>query len=477
MRRRLLVILLVFAALAVYGFSIPLGAYSLTTRTQEFWFSRHVDAEWFAGLAEKAMETGRPETLVTEMRRYRDLYSDRVLVVDASGAVFANTGVDTRDSAVVALLTEVRSNRHAVHPPHRLRPWDPDVLRVAHPVGVGVQVEGAVLIEASTVHAKRDITDRIAILALAISSALLLFTLVALGLSRWLLRPLAKLSDSVVELTRSLPTAPGRPAAPVADRRYDGPPEVRELARSFDAMSQAVSDAVDAQRQLVADTAHAIRNPLAALAFRLESLSRVIPDPSQESFRRANRQVERLSQVLDGLLKLAVAETPNWHEPQADTEWPRRCDLTRLVEESVEEWHPAAAEAGVTLAASVPAESVEVEAPADAIVQILDVLLSNVCRYAGTGVTAAVRVTAADGDCVLSVADNGSGVAAAELAKLTSRFYRGSTVEAAGTGLGLAIAAALAPRHRGELTVAASHPTGLAITVRLTAARALNLPD
>ncbi|WP_040787266.1 sensor histidine kinase [Nocardia pneumoniae] len=472
MRRRLLVILLIFAALAVFGFAVPLSASSSTGRTQQLWFDRYVDAEWFSELSEEAMATGNRQTLVLEMQRYHNLYSDQVLVVDAAGTEFANTGVDVEDPAVVQLLFDVRSNRHSVQPPRRLRTWDPDTMRVAHPIGAGMQIQGAVLIEASTVRAKRDIADRWALIALGAWTALALFTGVALGLSRWVLRPLAKLSDSVAVLTETLPMTVTQARPTSATQRYEGPPEVKDLARSFDTMALAVGDAVDAQRQLVADTAHAIRNPLAALAIRLESLGRVIPDQAQESFRRASSQIDRLKAVLDGLLRLAVAETPaGFGAAHADSDWPSRCDAARVVEDRVDAWLPAYEEAGMTVAAVMPMEEAEVAIPEDALVQILDVLLSNSCRYAGTGARTEVRVDAGVRWVTVSVVDDGVGVTVDELDKLTTRFYRGTSAAAGGSGLGLPIASALAQRYHGELTVGATVPNGLHISVRLPVRR------
>lgn len=439
-----------------------------TTRTQQLWLGRYVDAEWFGELAEQAMATGDRQPLVAAMERHHDLYEDAVLVVDASGAEFANIGVDIDDPAVVDAVAAARSNRHSTRFPHRLGTWDPDSMMIARPIGSGMKVDGAVLIETSTVRAQRDIADRWALIAVGIWTALALFTGLALALSRWVLRPLARLSQSVATLTDTLPR-------PVADtpptsimRQYDGPPEVRALARSFDAMALAVADAVEAQRQLVADTAHAIRNPLAALAIRLESLKPVIPDQAAHAFQRAGSQVDRLAAVLDGLLRLAVAETPvGFHPTQPDSDWPSCCDAVRVVADRVEAWGVAFERAGMDVAAAVPDGEVEVAAPEDALMQILDVLLSNSCRYAGAGARTEVRVRGGKRWVTVSVVDDGVGVAEPELDKLTTRFFRGSSAIPGGSGLGLPIAAALAQRYRGELTVGPAVPQGLRITVQL----------
>ncbi|MEV6280987.1 HAMP domain-containing sensor histidine kinase [Nocardia sp. NPDC051832] len=466
MRRRLLLILLLFAAVASLGFSWPLGASTLTARTQQLWFDRYVDAEWFGDLAQEAIVTGNRATLLDEAQRYRELYSDKVLVVDAGGAEITNTGVDAEHSAVTTLLTAARGNRHAVQPPPRLRPWDPDTMLIARPVGTGMRISGAVLLEVSTVRAKRDITDRIALITAGSWTALALFAGLALLLSRWVLNPLARLSNSVAGLTATLPEPRALDDVPP---RYGGPPEVRELAHSVEVMVRAVGDAADAQRRLVADTAHAIRNPLTALAVRLESLGRVIPEQGQQSFARAGAQVERLKAILDGLLKLAVAEAPvGFGAGQLDAEWPNHCAAARVVLDRVDTWRPAFTDAEMTVAVDVPVNVAdEIAAEEGVLVQILDVLLSNASRYAGAGAHTEVRLSVDQRWATISVYDNGIGVEPAELGKLTTRFFRGATAAAGGTGLGLPIAAALTQQHLGEFIVSAAYPHGLHVTVRL----------
>ncbi|MEU4342385.1 HAMP domain-containing sensor histidine kinase [Nocardia sp. NPDC023852] len=465
-------ILLIFAGLAVFGFAVPLGAAVSTSRTQQLWFSRYVDAEWFAKLASHAMSTGDRQYLDAELQRYLRLYGERVLVVDAGGVVYANTGVDADDPAMVGILAEARSNRYSTRPPQRLLTWDPETMLIARPIGVGMDLRGAVLVEASARRAQQDIADRWSLIAVAAWTSLALCTGLALVLSRWILRPLGRLSRAVGALTETLPRS-DVPTPPTSmTQPHGGPPEIRDLAESFDTMAQTVSDSVESQRQLVADTAHAIRNPLAALSIRLEALHAVIPAKAEKSFRRASSQVDRLAAILDGLLRLAVAETPDGFNPvHAEMDWPSRCDLGKILAEQVEAWEAAYERAGMSLSANTLPTSVVVAAPEDALVQILDVVLSNSCRYAGEGARTWVSGWAEPEWATISVFDNGVGVAEEEIDKLTTRFFRGRSALPGGSGLGLPIAAALAQRYRGRLTVTAASPHGLHVAIRLPMAR------
>lgn len=480
MRRRLLTALTVFAALAVLAFAVPLSLTVATSRTQELVLGRSGDADRFATLAGAAGSAGGAQALADEVGRYHELYGENVLVVDARGAPIVNAGVEISDPRIRAAVAAARRNQRPQQV-DRLTPWSAPVMLIARPVGTGVQVNGAVVIEASTTAARSAIARMWAVVAVGGLGAMGVFILLALVLSRWVLRPLAAMSDAVAELTATLPKPRGR--APIT-RRYGGPPEVRDLAESVDAMATAVADSADAQHQLVADTAHAMRNPLAALTIRLDSLESAVPERASGTFRGATAEVERLTALLDDLLELAVAQAPASFGTAASAE--EFCDPAQVVADRMDAWAPAFDEARMRLTADPesgandPLIPVRAALPGNvsdsraaissaALAQILDVALSNSCRYAGSGAHTVVGVAAEFGWVTVRVADDGIGSASDELDKLTARFYRGSAAATGGTGLGLSIAQALAKARGGTLTVEAVQPHGLAVEVRVPA--------
>ncbi|MBF6286191.1 sensor histidine kinase [Nocardia cyriacigeorgica] len=523
MRRRLLIVLTAFAAIAVLAFAVPLSLTAATSRTQQLVLGRSGDADRFATLADAAGSAGGVQALADEVGRYHELYGENVLVVDARGAPVVNAGVDVRDPRIMAAVAAARRNQRPQQV-DRLTPWSDPVMLIARPVGSGVQVNGAVVIEASTDEARAPIARVWAVIAVGAVGAMVVFVLLALVVSRWVLRPLAAMSDAVAELTATLPRprpdpapepadraghsrsaqdgkaalagsaveqrsepqqAPAEPGAAPITRRYGGPPEVRALAESVDAMAAAVADSADAQRQLVADTAHAMRNPLAALTIRLDSLEAAIPESASATFRGASAEVDRLTALLDALLELAVAEAPAAFGTAASAE--ERCDATEVVADRIDSWTAAFAEAGMTLTAlgqelsAAPARAGEHRGAGDdthgaaisaaALAQILDVALSNSCRYAGPGAHTVVDVLTEPGWVIVRVRDDGAGVDPAEIDKLTARFFRGSGAVAGGTGLGLSIAHALAKARGGTLTVEPVLPHGLGVVIRLPAVR------
>ncbi|WP_327112692.1 HAMP domain-containing histidine kinase [Nocardia sp. NBC_01730] len=470
MRRRLLVALTVFAAIAVLAFAVPLSLTIATSRTQQLVLARSGDADRFANLADDAVTAGDSRALADEVSRYHELYGENVLVVDARGTPAVNAGADVTDPGVVAAVAAARRNQRP-HAVDKLTPWGAPTMLVARPVGTGVQVNGAVVIEASTARARADIGRAWVVIVVGGVVAMTLFMLLAVTLSRWVLRPLAALSHAVEELTAALPKPRADTVAPVSIAgRHGGPPEMRALAGSFDAMAFAVADSADAQRQLVADTAHAMRNPLAALTIRLDSLEPAIPESAASTFRGAGAEVDRLTALLDGLLSLAVAETPAAFDAVRSAADDRYCDAVQVVADRFDAWCSAFAAADQELRVAPSPAHADVAVAADVLAQILDVPLSNSSRYAGRGAHTELAVATEPGWVAVTVRDDGAGVRPGEIDKLTTRFFRGSSAPAGGSGLGLPIAAALTQARGGTLTVEAIHPHGLAIGVRLPAA-------
>ncbi len=315
----------------------------------------------------------------------------------------------------------------------------------ARPVGTGTGVAGVVVLRASTERAAADVAvGWVWVLAGALAAALAC-VLLAQVVARWLLRPLAELEGGV----RAVASGQQRAHVPSGS----GPRELRALSESFNRMSDAVAEAADQQRRLIADTSHQLRNPLAALRLRMDTLSaRVGPDGT---YGAAVAEVERLESLLDGLLALATAESTAT-EVAAGGREPALADLGAVVSDRADFW---AAEADVPTGLAIL-----VRCPESDLAQVLDVLLDNAAKH-GAGGRVTMGADRAAGTAWVEVADDGPGLPPADLALATTRFWRGGT-DTRGTGLGLAIADRLATARGGSLDLSTAHPHGL--RVRLT---------
>src|ERR671915_180644 len=205
--------------------------------------------------------------------------------------------------------------------------------------------------------------------------------------------------------------AAGHPGAHVSPRA--GPTELRELAAAFNRMSDAVATSAEQQRRLVADTSHQLRNPLAALRLRVDTLDPHVAAAGRTTYRSTVVELDRLETLLDGLLDLASAES-RATDLAAGAGPADRAELTAVVAERLDAWRPAARRAGVRINAVAP-EPVEVACAASELEQVLDVLLDNAVKYAGRGATVEIAARSDGGRARLEVRDDGPGLPAEHL--------------------------------------------------------------
>jgi signal transduction histidine kinase len=435
MRRRLLVVLLLFSATAVTAFALPLLASTAAERTQRFAISRTADVDRFAALA-----TGDRAALTAEIAAYTALYDEPVLVIDVQRQVVARSGDLSPDDPALAAAVDAALRNQPAAPVPDLRPWSSGPIVFARPVGTGTSVAGVVVLRASTARAAADVAVGWTWVLAGALAAALGCVLLALVVSRWLLRPLAELEGGV----RAVTSGQLRAHVPGSS----GPKELRALSESFNRMSDAVSEAADQQRRLIADTSHQLRNPLAALRLRMDVLSaQVGPDGT---YRAAVAEVERLETLLDGLLALATAESTAT-EAAAGGREPALADLGAVVSDRADFW---SAEAEVPTGLAIL-----VHCPESDLAQVLDVLLDNATKYGGGG-KVTTGVDRRGGTAWLEVVDHGPGLPPDQLALATTRFWRGDN-STRGTGLGLAIADRVATARGGHLELSAVDPRGL----------------
>lgn len=463
MRRRVLVVLMIYSTVVVLALSVPLALLVGRERVQRFGENRAAAATFFAELSSREDELSyrlAPQASLERLResvqRYNSLYGEGVAVLDRTGRARVLAGLDIeRPDVQQAIAGALRNQRGDL--PSSLTPWSQPEVLVAAPVGGGTQVDGAVVIAASTDTARRDVAVGWAVIAAGALLILLTVAVIAAALSRWVVRPLTALSSRVHSFGdtfhNQLPSDENRRPKPAA---YVGPPEVRELSGAFDAMAENVETATSAQRRLVADTAHALRNPLAALRIRLDLLGMRVPDSATDAHLKTTLEVDRLSTVVEDLLVLAAAETP------ANTQ-PSSCDVGAVIADRVEFWSSTMAVAGVTPKITSPDGTHLVALPEEDLIRILDALLSNATKYAGAGADVEIGHRTAGGHIEIWVSDTGPGVPAGELPSIVDRFFRASSAQGEGTGLGLSIVHALTERAGGSLEVSVRRPSGLKI--------------
>lgn len=447
MNRRLLLTYASLALLVLVVLEVPLGVYYSRNERTVLASKVERDAVSVGSIAEGALEPRRevsPAALKRLVHRYQAQTGGRALIVDSHGVSVADssggTGVvfSSRPEIARALhgrVTQgVRFSRTLGH----------NLLYVAVPVASAGHVLGAVRITypTSTVDAR---IHRYWLILLAIGAIVFgVSLLLALTMARWISRPLRNVETAAV--------AVGDGDLSVRAPVDEGPPEVRELARSLNETVAKLEQLLESQQDFVADASHQLRTPLTALRLRLENLE---GDVSPETLAGALDEVDRLSRLVNGLLALARADAAS--PPGA------AIALGPAVRERLEAWSDLATERGVILADDVG--ELKARTARERLDQILDNLISNALEVAPPGSTVTVSTVAAREWVELHVLDEGPGLSAEDRQRAFDRFWKGKG--GSGSGLGLAIVKRLVVADGGEVELRPADGGGTDAVVRL----------
>lgn len=234
--------------------------------------------------------------------------------------------------------------------------------------------------------------------------------------------------------------------------------EFDALAGSLNAMLDRIAQLLDNLRQVSSDVAHDLRTPLARLRGALEAMLDGPPD--RAAIKSALRQSDELLSLFAAILRISEVEGGALSRSFA------RLDVAALTADICETYAPAVADGGRLLACAAGGTAT-ILGDRELIAQALINLLDNAQVHTPEGTTITVVVAETDGRVVLSVADDGPGVAAADRERIARRFVRleGSRTTA-GNGLGLNLVAAIAAAHRGSLTIEDNAP-GLRVAILL----------
>jgi two-component system sensor histidine kinase TctE len=215
--------------------------------------------------------------------------------------------------------------------------------------------------------------------------------------------------------------------------------DVATLAAALNALFARLERSVRAQREFAGNVAHELRTPLAGIrALADYGLSQADPQSWREQLERIAASQARASRLVDQLLDLALAL-----EAEAGLKL-EAVQLDALVRDAVLRFLPRADAAGVDLGAVGIDAPCAVQADATLVDGILTNLLDNALRYGSAGAGDASTVTVAiehrDGDVVLSVQDNGTGLPDDVQALLVHRGAQGQLGQLLGQGAGLGLA-------------------------------------
>jgi len=230
--------------------------------------------------------------------------------------------------------------------------------------------------------------------------------------------------------------------------------ELGELANTFNSMAGDLEHAEKLRQNLVADVAHELRTPLSNVRGYLEAVRDGVVKPDANTIHQLNEEASLLSQLVDDLQELSLAEAGELKLNYQPT------DVVDLINLTVPAVRTKATAKEILLSTDIPDDLPPVNIDPHRIGQVLRNLLENAVSHAAKGDSITVSARQHENWVQISVADTGEGIPPDDLPNIFERFYRVDKSRAratGGIGLGLTIAKRLVEAHGGRI-VAKSEP-------------------
>jgi signal transduction histidine kinase len=266
--------------------------------------------------------------------------------------------------------------------------------------------------------------------------ALLIAALIAWQLSRRMSRPLVE----AMEATARIASGDLHSRVPQHDNDYT---ESVSLARSINDMAQSLEDGRSRERHLLLSVSHDLRTPLTSIRGFAEAISDGAIEDTAQAAEVIIAESRRLERLVGDLLELTKLESGQMSISFRPT------DVSEVVSITAEGFRPLAESSGLQLVVEVPPRSgATVLIDPDRLAQLLANLVENALTFARTSVTVSLSTYGSreTGPQIITVEDDGPGIAAGDLPRVFERFYRADhgPNRHFGSGIGLAIVAELA---------------------------------
>lgn len=254
------------------------------------------------------------------------------------------------------------------------------------------------------------------------------------------LKPLSRVSEEIDHRTPDSLEALSEQHIPI---------EILSLVKALNELLGRLKRAIHAQRAFIADAAHELRTPLAALRLQADNLERSEDKEEQRASLAALQSgISRATRLVQQLLTLAR------QEPEAEKRPIEQVNLGVLARAMVDEQLAFARRKSIHLRYRAQ-EPVHAKGNPDSLAILISNLIDNALRYTPENGNVEVALSYEKGNAVLRVRDDGPGIARHERRSVFDRFYRIEGSGVSGTGLGLAIVKAIADKYGMQLIIGA----------------------
>ncbi|GAA6142638.1 ATP-binding protein [Hydrogenophaga sp. 5NK40-0174] len=249
------------------------------------------------------------------------------------------------------------------------------------------------------------------------------------------------------------------------------PDEVAPVGQAFNELMRKVERTLTSQRQFVADAAHELNTPLAAIKLHAQLARRARDEADRlDALVQLEHGIDRVSHLARQLLLLARLE-PDMAAPDMEP-----VALARLAGQCVAQFSAQAEQQGVDLGLQVQADY-SVLADPHGLQVLIDNLIGNALRYAPRGSRIDVLMRRdEEGPPELCVIDEGPGISPADRPRVLQRFARLEPEDSSGSGLGLAIVDSIVKQIGGALSLEDTPGGGLTVRIRFAGDQTASKP-
>jgi two-component system sensor histidine kinase BaeS len=289
---------------------------------------------------------------------------------------------------------------------------------------------------------------------LPVAGLAVLFVIVVLAIGTGGMRRMTRPMDTLIEAAGRIES--GDYSAQIPER---GSPDLRSVARAFNAMSSRLKTSDEQRRSFLADVTHELRTPLSVIRGQVEAIADGVYPADAAHLAPIIDATQALDRLVEDLRTLVLTDAGSLVLNKEST------DLGGLITDTVESFKAQADSAGLTIESDAAADLPPVEVDPARIRGVIGNLLSNAIRHTSTGGSIKVSLSRSGDQAVMTVADTGEGIPAELLPHVFERFVKGA--DSNGSGLGLAIAHDIAAAHGGTLDIDSEPGSGTRLRLAL----------
>ncbi|MEW5757242.1 MAG: ATP-binding protein [Pseudomonadota bacterium] len=222
-----------------------------------------------------------------------------------------------------------------------------------------------------------------------------------------------------------------------------------------------------ARKRFFADISHELRTPLTAIRGEAEVATRGKNKTTAEYREALTRIVEmagQMGKLVEDLLFMARSDVTGMRFEL------KSLALNQIISELCDEAQALVWQHDLQLHLALPPQNVQIHGDRQRLRQALLILIDNACRYSKPGGSIAIELRSGQGEAIVTVSDEGIGIAPDELASIFERFYRGEEARnwaPAGSGLGLPLAKSIVEAHQGRIEAASTLGQGTRVSITL----------